>query len=171
MGRLYASGCLPIGDAPLAATVAIARMRAYPEPEAHTPARDEARSSDLRRGGSLRQDGAAAPWRSRSCGPISIEPQSGAGGHHRRSAHVDGRDDLLGVDPLAGRSTSCRGSRGQADAGRCSMARPRERARARARGAAGVAQSGASPRPGRRAAGTRRALPRSTTVVRGSGHR
>jgi hypothetical protein len=49
---------------------------------------------------SLRQSGAGAPWRSRPYWPGSrSEPQSGTGGHHRRSARAHG-DDLLGVDPL-----------------------------------------------------------------------
>jgi hypothetical protein len=32
-------------------------------------------------------------------GPRS-EPEPGAGGHHRRTAHVDGGDDLFGIDSL-----------------------------------------------------------------------
>jgi hypothetical protein len=31
---------------------------------------------------------------------LAIRAEAGTGGHHRRPTHVDGRDDLLGVDPL-----------------------------------------------------------------------
>src|ERR1700758_457252 len=41
--------------------------------------------------------GAGARRRSREC---LLEGEAGAGVHHRRAPRVDGRDDLLGVDPL-----------------------------------------------------------------------
>ena len=47
----------------------------------------------LRAGAGVRERGV----RSREC---LLEGEAGAGVHHRRAPGVDGRDDLLGVDPL-----------------------------------------------------------------------
>jgi hypothetical protein len=53
------------------------------------------------------------PRRSGLAGALRLgvaQSQAGAGGHHRRTAHVDGRDDLLGSIP-------CRVDRGRAEVG------------------------------------------------------
>jgi hypothetical protein len=52
----------------------------------------------------------SAQQRSRYLGPGSSEPESRARGHHRCSPRPHGRDDLLGVDALQGRSRWCRES-------------------------------------------------------------
>jgi hypothetical protein len=72
-----------------------------------------------------------------------LEPQPGAGGHHRRPACAHRGDDLLRIDPL-------QVDRGRAEVGVPELAlddvaaRPRGRARARARDVAGAARTGAA---------------------------